>query len=155
VNLAATVMSAKGIVSGSVPLRIRVIDPLGAERFNVHRATDRGVCQLSFPLAINDPSGKWTVEGTELLSNKHDRATFTLPAVPTCNIAAGAPRRAVHVADDRARIFRFFRTHANVTIVAGKGDYDAATKRMVKSLEPWNVKCSLVAAADVDRADRL
>ena len=71
--------------------------------------------------------------------------------MPTCNIAAGATRRAVHLAEDRDNIFRFFRTHAHVTIVKGKGDYDAAAERLAKSLKPWNVECSIVTAAEVNK----
>jgi hypothetical protein len=151
VELAATLMSAKGILSGSAPLRIRVADPLGAFRYDLHRATDRGVCKLSLPLAINDPAGKWTVEITELLNNTHDSASFELPAVPTCNLVAGATRRAVHVAEDRDRIFRFFRTHAHITFVKGKGDYDAAAERIVKSLKPWNIKCTILSADEANK----
>jgi len=151
IDLAASLHHDKGILSGSVPLRIRVVDPLGAVRYDLHRATDRGLCKLSLPLAINDPAGKWTVEVSELLNNSHDSVNFILPAVPTCNSAAGSTRRAVHLADDRDRIFRFFRTHPNVTIVKGAGDYNAAAERLVKSLKPWNVKCAVVSAADVNK----
>ncbi|HTU21833.1 MAG TPA: hypothetical protein VMG10_27590 [Gemmataceae bacterium] len=150
-DLSIAVLHDKGLLSGSVPLRIRVLDPLGAVRYDLHRATDRGVCQLSLPLAINDPAGKWTVEAAELLKNTRGDATFTLPAVPTCNLAAGATRRAVHLADDRDRIFRFFRTHASVTLVTGKGDYDAAAQRIVRSLDPWNVKCTIMTAEEANK----
>jgi hypothetical protein len=150
-DLSIAVLHDKGILSGSVPLYIRVRDPLGTVRFDVHRATDRGVCQLSLPLAINDPSGKWTVEAVELLNNTDDRVTFILPAAPTCNLVAGATRRAVHLAEDRDRIFRFFRTNAHVTLIKGKGDYDAAAQRIVKILEPWNVKCAIMTADEANK----
>lgn len=146
-----TLLHDKGILCGSAPLRIRVIDALGAVRFDVHRATDGGICRLNLPVAINDPAGEWTVEVEELLNGTHDRATFKLPAVPTCNIAAGATRRAVHWADDRDRIFRFFRTHAHVTIIKGKGNYEAAVQRIAKSLEQWNVKCAIMAAEEANK----
>ena len=150
-DLAANLLNDKGILSGSVPVRIRVVDPLGAIRYDLHRATDRGVCKLSLPLAINDPAGKWTVQITELLNNSQDSVTFLMPALSTCNSAAGATRRAVHLPEERDRVFRFFRTHQNVTIVKGAGDHNAAADRLVSSLKPWNVKCSLVSAAEANK----
>ena len=33
------------LLSGSVPLRIRVLDPLGAVRYDLYRATDGGICR--------------------------------------------------------------------------------------------------------------
>jgi hypothetical protein len=150
-DLSIAVLHNKGILSGSVPLHIRVLDPLGAVRYEVHRATEGGVCRMSLPLAINDPAGQWTVEAAELLGNTHDRISFALPAVPSCNGVAGATRRAVHWADDRDRIFRLFRTHAHITIIKGKGDYDAASQRLAKNLHSWNVQCAILTAEEANK----
>jgi hypothetical protein len=139
------------LLSGSIPLRVQLIDPLGAVRYDLYRATDHGSLNLSLPLGLNDPAGKYTVKVTELLANTEDTATVEVPAVPTCNIAAGAARRAIHLSQDRANVFRFFRTHHKVTIVKGAGDYDAAAARLVKILKPWNVEGAVVKAADVNR----
>jgi len=152
IDVRAVVLDDKGgLLSGSIPLRIRLLDPHGAVRYDLHRATDGGIIKLSLPLAINDPAGTWSVQVRELLNNAEDKAKFTLPAVLTCNSVAGVTRRAVHLAEDRKRIFRFFRTHSSITIIKGKGDYDAAAARIAKSLRPWNVKCAIVAAADVNK----
>jgi hypothetical protein len=151
-DIAAAVLARpEGLLSGSSPMRVQLIDPLGAVRYDLYRATDRGTLRLSLPLAVNDPAGTYTVKVTELLSNKEDAATVECPAVPTCSIAAGTARRALSVAGERENVFRFFRTHRKVTIVKGAGDYDAATERLVKILKPWNVEATIVKAADVNK----
>jgi hypothetical protein len=153
IELSASLMDDKGgLLSGSAPLRIRVIDPLGGTRYDLYRATDRGTLTLSLPLALNDPAGKWTVKVAELLNNTESTAMFTYPAVPTCSAAAGATGRAVHLAQDRDNIFRFFRTHHKLTIVKGASDYNAAAaERVVRFLKPWNVEATAVDAKDVTR----
>src|SRR5262249_25410963 len=68
VDLAATVVDDKGgVVSGSVALHVRVIDPLGVTRHELFRATKQGQLSLTVPLAANDPAGKWQVVVRELL----------------------------------------------------------------------------------------
>jgi hypothetical protein len=149
---AALTDTAGRLLSGSAPLRVQVIDPLGAVRYDLHRATDRGTLTLELPLALNDPAGKWTVKVKELLNNTEDAAHFTYPAVPTCSIAAGATRRAVHVAQDRDNVFRFFRTHHRVTLVTGSSDYNkAAAERLTRILKPWEVECKTMTAAEANR----
>ncbi len=142
-----------GILVGSAPLQITVTDPLGAVRYDLFRATDQGMCHLNLPLAANDPTGKWTVTVTELLSNTHGSSTCTF-AVPGRNGAvAGATQRAVIFGNDRDHLFNFFRTHQNVTLVTGLADYDrAAAARLAESLKPWDVRCQIVNAADVNKS---
>jgi hypothetical protein len=153
VALGAVVLDDKGgLLSGSIPLRIRVIDPLGSVRYDLYRATDRGTLTLSLPLASNDPPGKWKVQITELLGNTEDTATFTYEAVKSCAQTAGASRRAIALAADCDKVFRFFRTHQAVTVVKGAGEYNnAAAERLAKVLQPWNVRCTIVSAADVNK----
>jgi hypothetical protein len=153
VSLVAAVLDDKGgLLSGSISLRIRVIDPFGSVRYDLYRATDRGTLNLSLPLAVNDPAGKWKVHISELLGNTEDVTTFTVDAVKTCAQAAGATRRAMSLAPDRDKVFRFFRAHQAVTLVKGAGDYNnAAAERLAKILQPWNVRCTIVAAADVNK----
>ena len=115
-------------------------------------ATDGGVCQLSLPLAINDPAGEWTVEADELLSNTHDRVSFTLPAVPTCNIVAGATRRAVHWADDRDRIFRFL-PHP-CTGHPRQGQWAITMRRPSASSKAWNRGTSSATYMTADEANK-
>jgi hypothetical protein len=157
IDLAATLLDEKGdILSGSAPLRIRVIDPLGTVRYDLYRATKEGVLSLSLPLALNDPAGVWKVSVSELLDNTQALATFKLTAAPTCSAAMGATRRAVHVAADRGNIFRFFRTQHKVTIVKGSSAYNnAAAGRLQKVLKPWNVECSIITAAEANKARSL
>jgi hypothetical protein len=56
---AASVFTKEGgVLSGSIPLRIAVVNPLGAVRCDLYGATDRGTLNLSLPLALNDPPGE-------------------------------------------------------------------------------------------------
>jgi hypothetical protein len=149
---AALVDDAGRLLSGSAPVRIRVLDPLGAVRYDLYRATDHGTLTLSLPLALNDPAGKWTVKVAELLANTGDTAHFTYPAVPTASVAAGATRRAVHLAQDRDNVFRFFRTHHKITLVTGSSPYNkVAAERLTRVLKPWNVECTTITAAEANR----
>src|SRR6185295_19964264 len=67
----------KRVLAGSAPLRVRLIDPLGATRYDLYRATERGLFRATLPLAANDPSGEWKVVIGELLANTEDTAKFT------------------------------------------------------------------------------
>ena len=141
-----------GILVGSAPLEITVTDPLGVVRYDLFRATDQGLCGLSLPLAANDPAGKWTVSVTELLSNKSGNATFTYSTPGRNGALAGSTARAVIFGSDRDHMFNFFRTHQDVSIVIGKSDYNvAAANRLADSLKPWDVRCRIVNAADVNK----
>jgi hypothetical protein len=157
IEVGAAVLDANGgILSGSVSLQIQVIDPLGGIRYDLYRATDRGLLSLSLPLALNDPPGQWRVTVTELLNHTKDTATFGFDPTPTCSAAAGSTWRAVHWPQDRQNIFRFSRTHQDVTIVKGAADYNnAAAERLAKVLEPWNVRCAMVNATEVNKPRRL
>jgi hypothetical protein len=152
-DIGAAVLDAQGgLLGGVVPLRLRVQDALGCTRYELYRATDRGLLNLSVPLAINDPGGQWKVSVTELLSGREDTTTFTLAAVPTCNAAAGTTERAVHFAEDREHIFRFFRIHSHLTIVKGSSDFNAAAaERLEKVVKPWNVGCAVMSAAEANK----
>jgi hypothetical protein len=152
-ELSAALVDDEGrLLSGSAPLRIRVLDPLGGVRYDLYRATDRGTLTLSLPLALNDPAGKWTVKVAELLNNTADTAHFTYPAAYTGSLAAGATRRAVHLAQDRDKIYRFARTHHKVTLLPGTSEFDkAAAERLTRVLKPWNIQCSTVPAAEANR----
>src|SRR5207248_8766451 len=66
---ASIVDDRKRVLSGSIPLHIRVIDPLGATRHELYRATKLGTFKITLPLAANDPSGTWKVSVRELLDN--------------------------------------------------------------------------------------
>jgi len=147
---------SRGVVSGSAPLRIRVIDPLGAPRYDLYRATSAGTIRLVLPLAVNDPAGKWTVEVTDLLAGTQGTAAFTLPAVPRCAAVAGRQSRAVHFGQDRDNIFRFCREFRSVTVATGKSDYNqAAAERIAKILAPWDVKVQIVKAEEIAKPRQL
>jgi hypothetical protein len=152
-DLGAAVFDGGGeIVGGSVPLRLIVTDPLGAIRYDLYRATDRGSLNLSLPLALNDPPGQWKATATELLGGESHTVSFTLATPPTCSIAAGATGRAVHWPEDRSNIFRFFRTQHKVTIVKGSAPFHgAAAERLARIIAPWNVQSAIVNAADVNK----
>ncbi|HUW30745.1 MAG TPA: hypothetical protein VM223_03970, partial [Planctomycetota bacterium] len=58
VEISATLMDTSGqVLSGSAPMQIRVLDPLGTVRYGLYRATRLGTVSLSLPLAVNDPPG--------------------------------------------------------------------------------------------------
>ena len=156
-ELAATVVDAKGgLFSGSIPLQVRVIDPLGAVRYDLYRATRAGALQLALPLAANDPAGLWKVEVRELLANTQGAATFMYQPARDGGSVAGAIRRAVFFGNDRENIFRFFQTHHDVTIVKGTTPCDdAAADRLVESLKPWGIQGRIVRDADVNRPREL
>ena len=156
VELAAAVVDAQGgLLSGSIPLEIRLIDPLGAVRYCLYRATDRGMLALSLPLGLNDPAGKWRVTVRELLANTEGTVAFDYAAVTNCGWLAGATQRAVFFGPDRKNVFRFARLHRSVTIVPGKGDYQAAARRLVEILKPWDVECKVAPLAEAAKSRAL
>ena len=60
VTVTAMVNDAAGkVLCGSIPLQLKVIDPLGDVRFDLYRATEQGICRIDLPLAANDPPGDW------------------------------------------------------------------------------------------------
>jgi hypothetical protein len=149
VEAAASIMGLTHMLSGSVPLEIKLIDPHGRERYDIYRATENGVCQITLPLAANDPSGIWRLRVRELLGNDDQTLAFELDNPASCGAAAGTVARALTFGNDRDNIYRFFRTWKDVTIVKGSGDYGAAVERLTKSLAPWGVKFKVMNAADV------
>ncbi len=137
-------------------MQIRVVDPLGTVRYDLYRATDMGGVRLSLPLAANDPAGTWTVTVTELLDNHAGSTTFVYRPAGQCGLLAGATPRAVFFGNDRENVFRFFRTHQDVTIVKGTSDYcAAAAERLATSLKPWGVRSTIVNAAEVNKVRML
>jgi hypothetical protein len=141
----------KRVLSGSAPLRIRVIDPLGATRYDLYRATERGLFRATLPLAANDPSGEWKVVIGELLANTEDTAKFSYQSSPSLGAVAGVVSRAVAFGNDRDNIFRFFRTYQDVTVVSGKGDHAAAAARLAEILKPWGVHLKTLALEEASR----
>ncbi len=155
-ELAAAVVDAQGgLLSGSIPLEIRLIDPLGTVRYQLYRATDRGMLTLSLPLGLNDPPGKWQISVRELLANREGTAEFDNLAASSCGWLAGATQRAVFFGPDRKNVFRFARLHRSVTIVPGKGDYQAATERLAQILKPWDVECKVLPLAEAVKSRAL
>jgi hypothetical protein len=156
VEIAAVVSdSAGGILAGSIPLHVRLIDPLGVTRHELYRATRQGQLALSLPLAANDPAGKWKLAIRELLNNGEATAEFAYTPPVRVRSLAGATERAVVWGNDRDNVFRFARLHRQVTIVKGNAPYHAAAaERLTKVLDPWGVKCKTVdvAAAAKPRA---
>ncbi len=146
-----------GRLSGTIPLHIVVTDPLGAERRAFYRATRNGSLALEFTLAANDPPGKWAVHANDLLRGMQiaDAVTtaefdYTPPA--KCAAIAGATQRAVFAANDIENVFRFARTHHEVTVVAGTSAFNAAAvERLAKILKPWGVACKTMDLAEASK----
>lgn len=143
VDISAAVLNNQDtLLSGSVPLEIRIADPLGVVRYDVYRATTQGTFHGSFPLAANDPPGKWIVKVRELLSGKEDTRIFSFTPPPRPGSLAGATSRAVSVPGDLDNAFRFARLNHDVTIVPGSSSLnEAAAERLTKILAPWGVRC--------------
>lgn len=153
IDVAATLLDDSGrLLAASVPLRIRLTDPLGVTRYDLYRATDQGILRMSLPLAANDPAGDWILTAEDLLAQTRDSQRFPYAPAAVCAPASGATHRAVFLAQDRQNVFRFFRVHQKVTIVKGPADYDAqAAGRLASILQPWDVRCEIVEAAQVNR----
>ncbi|HEY8667831.1 MAG TPA: hypothetical protein VIL86_14280, partial [Tepidisphaeraceae bacterium] len=151
VELTATLLDkANGVLAGNAPMRVQLIDPTGASRYDLFRATANGVLRMNLQLGATDPAGDYKVIVTELLDNHEATASFHYAPAAQCGAAAGETHRAVLFQQDRDNIFRFFRTFRSATIVTGSGAYDEpAAKRLVEILKPWNVTCEIVKAADV------
>ena len=129
-----------------------MLDPKGAIRYDLHRATKLGTLALELPLAANDPAGDWKIVVTELLNNTAGQTTFRYQSAPRCGALAGLERRAITLGGEEANLFRFARNHQAVTIVKGASDYNiAAAERLQKILAPWGVTCTIVNAADVNK----
>ncbi|HYE05828.1 MAG TPA: hypothetical protein VEL07_09965 [Planctomycetota bacterium] len=147
-DLAATVVDAGGdVLSGSIPLRLRISDANGNLRFDGFRATRLGTCAFSMPLAANDPPGAWTIEVGELLARTGASKAVTLAQPTTCAHAAGRRTRAVAFGLDREHAFRFARLHRAATIVHGGEAWEkAAAERLAAILKPWDLAATVVAA---------
>jgi len=153
---AALVDSTGGVLSGSAPLQLQVIDPLGAVRHELYPATKLGMLRLTLPLAANDPAGKWTVAVREMLAGTEDRVSFTYTLPPGARSLAGATPRAVYAVNDRDNIFRFARLFHDVTIVKGTSPWnEAAAQRLIRVLQPWGVRCKVMDLAEASKARNL
>ncbi len=154
VDVTAILLDDKGgVLAGAAPLQVIVTDALGAVRYDIFRATDAGVCAVSLPLAANDPAGKYTVTVKELLSGKAGSATFTYTPAAQCGVLAGATQRATCFWADKENVYSFFRTHRQVTIVAGTSDFDnAAAERLVQILKPYNITATIKPLAEANTA---
>jgi len=155
VDCAITVVDKENLpLSGAIPLRIRVIDPLAVTRYDLFRATANGIGALSLPLAVNDPAGVWTIEVTELLANTSGKVAFSYTPPTQCGTLLSASRRAVLLSDDYEHIYNFFRTNRKVTIITGAGGYNApAADRLVKILKPYGVQCTVMTATAANKPE--
>lgn len=152
----AVVVDAAGkALAGALPLAVQVVDPLGVKRYDLYRATERGVLRLNLPLGVNEVPGTWTVTVRELLSGKEDSATFACAAPATCGAVAGKAWRALYFAQDYDSIYRFFRTHRTVALIVGSSDFDTAqAQRLAEILKPWGITATIVPAAGIRARDR-
>jgi hypothetical protein len=156
-EIAATMTASHGgVLAGSVPLHIKVIDPFGVVRHELYRATKLGQFSATLPLAANDPPGKWVVAVDDLLFKSSSATTFVYTPPARAAAVAGATHRAVYFGNDLDNVFRFARLHRNVTVVKGTSPYHAAAaERLTKILDPWGVKCQVVDVATAGKARTL
>jgi len=142
------------ILCGSAPLQIVVTDPLKVTRYDLFRATDKGLATVSLPLAANDPAGAWTITVRELLSGREGVATFQYSPIAQCGAIAGATARAVYFQPDHEQIFRFFRANKELNLVVGANAIDRkAAERIAETFKPWDIRCTIIAAADVKKRE--
>jgi hypothetical protein len=155
VSFRASVVDGQNrVLTGSFPLRIRVIDPLGVTRYDLYRATSGGVCEVSLPQAANDAAGAWKIEVAELLAGSAGQASFAYAPAADCGALAGATWRSVHFGNDRANIARFFRVHRQATLIVGTNEWDkAAAERLVESFKPWHITLNIVTAAEMNKPE--
>ncbi len=153
VEVAAAVVDDRGgLLSGAVPLHIRLLDPLGATRYELYHATRHGQWSAALPLAATDPAGRWTVAIRELLSGSETQAAFDYQPPLAAMAIAGATPRAVFAPGDRQNVFRFARLFHDVTIVKGKSPFhDAAAKRLTEILVPWGIRCREMDLAEASK----
>lgn len=156
-EIAAALSDVEGNpVLGDTPMQITVTDPLGQVRYEVYRPAKAGTVNVVLPLAVNDPSGQWKVAVKDLLGNTTDEKTFTYTGMKNCRAVAGATQRAVYFSEDWNNIFRFARLHRTVTVAYGTSEFDkAAAERIAKVLDPWDVKCTVVPVAEINKPRQL
>ncbi len=155
INIRAMVMDTAGeVLVGSFPLQIRVIDPAGAVRYDLYRATTNGMLDITLLLAANDLSGKWNVEVTELLNNTIGTSAFTWQPMRIAGSMAGTTPRAITFGGDRDNMKRFFRLHKTIFLITGSSDYSiAAAQRFANSVAPWGITCNIAKAADMNKPE--
>ena len=153
-NVRSTVTDNDGMpLSGSIPMRIRIIDPLGAERYNVLRATDNGVLTEVFALGTNDPVGAWTVEVTELLNNKYSLSSFENRGFKVAGATVGEVPRAVYFGNDRENMKQFFRQYNNIVLITGSSDYSMqAAVKFAHDIEPWGITATIITAEEANKS---
>jgi len=84
-EIGATLLDDRGgVLAGSAPMHVRVIDPLGAMRYELYRATKLGRFSEMLTLAANDPAGQWRVAVRELLSGTEGSAEFAYQPPSAC-----------------------------------------------------------------------
>ena len=152
-NVTATVVDEQHqLLSGSAPLEIRLVDPLGDTRYSIYRATTAGVCQLRLPMAANDPPGTWKLSVRELLAGHETTATFTFAAPPQCGALAGTTSRAVVFGNDRENIFRLLpQSQASDDRQRDGCVSRCGSETVGRHPQALGSKCKIVAAADVNK----
>ncbi len=147
VGAVVTDAAARLPLAGGVPVTIQVVDPLGAVRHELHRATKLGSVSVTVPLAANDPAGVWKVLVHEPMSDARSMVDFTYQPKTRAGSLAGATHRAIMFEGEKDNLYRFARVHHAVTIITGKSDFNsAAAERVSTTLKPWGVKCKVITA---------
>ncbi len=153
-NFSATLVDTQQkIIAGSAPLQITITDSLGQVRYDLYRATENGVCNISLPLAINDAAGKWQIVVQDLLANTKGEASFVFDKITQAGALAGISRRAIFYTHDTPNFYNFFRSHRQISIVTGTSTFSlVAAQRLAASLKPYNVNATIITSADANKA---
>ena len=149
VHFTAAIVDAKGgLVAGAAPMHVVVVDSRGETRHDIFRATEGGILAVDLPLASNDAGDDWTVTVTELVQGHTSATTFEFDPAAQCGALAGLERRALYFAPDKENVFRFFRDHRKVAVVApDTADGQAAAQRVKDIFRPYNVDVDIVPLA--------
>jgi len=129
-----------------VPASIAVLDEAGAERFRVYRCFKRGKLQITFPLGMNEPPGRWFVRVTELFSRRSQGTAFTMPGREPVDVV-----RPLGPADVFARkhCTKLLRRARSLALIAGKGRSRKAAQDLARGLQRFAINCEIHQDSDL------
>lgn len=136
-----------------LPLRITAMNSRG-EEFSYFRATDsKGIYREDFPVASNDPTGRWQVEVREMLSGKRNFGVLDVPRTPC---VSPRPIPDVQVFDEAA-IRALLKSKQPILVVLGDkatNEEKAVALAIDASLANHGIKAEVKEEAAVRRKGR-
>jgi len=146
-SIVAAILDERGAaVTAPVPASVVILDEAGAERFRVCRCFEGGKLNLTLPLGMNEPPGRWFVRVTELLSHRSQGAAFIMPDNRPADVLA--PLSATDVFD-RKRCTELLRRARSLMLISGKGPSREAAQDLARALQRFAIKCEIRRASQV------